>query len=273
MTTATIVVPCYNEAERLDVARFHGFASGRPGIRFLLVNDGSRDDTLTRLMQLEAEDSKHFSVFDLPRNGGKAEAIRQGVLHAAEMQPDFIGYWDADLATPLDAIPNFIEVLRRRPEVLLVIGTRLPLLGHDIRRRPIRRLLGRAFAQAASLTLGTKIRDTQCGAKLFRNTSQMLAAFAEPFDSRWIFDVELLARLIAIGSLTTRPRSNLSLKNLLYELPLDYWEDVAGSRLKRSDFVKAIGDLSRIWWRYLRPGAVYAPPLQIFTIPEQRRAA
>jgi dolichyl-phosphate beta-glucosyltransferase len=269
MTTATIVVPCFNEAQRLNVARFHGFASGRPGVRFLMVNDGSRDDTLLRLQQLAVEDAKHFSVLDLPRNGGKAEAIRQGVLYAAAEQPDFIGYWDADLATPLDAISQFIDLLRRRPEISLVIGTRLPLLGHDIRRRPIRRLLGRIFASVASLTLGTKIRDTQCGAKMFRATPEMLAAFAEPFDSRWIFDVELFARLISI-----QPRSATSLASILYELPLDHWEDIAGSRLKRSDFVKAIGDLSRIWWRYLRPGAAaYSPSVPTFATREQRRAA
>lgn len=271
MTTATIVVPCYNEAQRLAVARFHGFASGRPGIRFLLVNDGSRDETLLRLQQLAAEDAKHFDVLDLARNGGKAEAIRQGVLHAAKSQPDFIGYWDADLATPLDAIPNFIDVLRRRPEISLVIGTRLPLLGHEIRRRTIRRLLGGAFAFAASTTLGAKIRDTQCGAKLFRATPEVLAAFAEPFDSRWIFDVELLARLIAM-----QPRASAaSVASSIYELPLDHWEDVAGSRLKRSDFVKALGDLTRIWWRYLRPGAAaYSPPVAVIAPPrEQRRAA
>jgi glycosyltransferase involved in cell wall biosynthesis len=271
MTTATIVVPCYNEAQRLAVPRFLGFASGRPGIRFLLVNDGSRDETLLRLEQLAAEDSKHFSVLDLPRNGGKAEAIRQGVLQAAASQPDFIGYWDADLATPLDAIPNFIDVLRRRPEISLVIGTRLPLLGHDIRRRQVRRLLGHIFAFAASTTLRTRIRDTQCGAKLFRATPQMLAPFAEPFNSRWIFDVELLARLIAMHP---RPHAS-SLAEILYELPLDHWEDVAGSRLKRSDFVKALGDMTRIWWRYLRPGAApYAARLPKITTPrEQRRAA
>jgi dolichyl-phosphate beta-glucosyltransferase len=270
MTTAVIVVPCYDEAQRLNVARFHGFASGRPGVRFLMVNDGSRDDTLIRLEQLEAEDAKHFSVLDLPRNGGKAEAIRQGVLFAAEQHPDFIGYWDADLATPLDAIPGFIDVLRRRHDVSLVIGTRLPLLGHDIRRQPIRRLLGRVFASVASMTLGTTIRDTQCGAKLFRTTPEMLAAFAEPFDSRWIFDVELLARLLAIhGETAADP-----LAGILYELPLDFWEDVAGSRLKRSDFVKAIGELSRIWWRYLRPGAaIYAPQVPDIVRPERRRAA
>lgn len=268
MTTSIIVVPCFDEAQRLNIARFHGFASGRPGVRFLMVNDGSRDDTLLRLEQLAEEDSKHFSVLDLPKNGGKAEAIRQGVLYAAEEQPDFIGYWDADLATPLDAIPQFIDVLRRRSDISLVVGTRLSMLGHDIRRRPIRRMLGRVFALAASTALQTPIRDTQCGAKLFRATPEMLAAFAEPFDSRWIFDVELLARMAASAY------TELPLAEMLYELPLDHWEDVAGSRLKRSDFVKAIGDLTRIWWRYLRPGAMaYAPPMPEPSIRKFRRAA
>ena len=42
---------------------------------------------------------------------------------------------------------------------------------------------------------------------------------------------------------------------MVYEYPLDAWRDVAGSTVKGGDFVKAIGELVRIWWTFLRPAA------------------
>src|SRR5262249_50911565 len=139
--------------------------------------------------------SGRLSWLDLPSNRGKAEAVRLGMQEAMRRGAHLVGYWDADLATPLDAIHQFREVLARRPTCQIVIGTRLPLLGRGIRRPPARRLLGAGFSWAASRVLGTRVRDTQCGAKLMWASRACWWAFEQPFLSRWIFDVELLARL------------------------------------------------------------------------------
>jgi dolichyl-phosphate beta-glucosyltransferase len=268
MPITTIVVPCYNEAQRLQSKQFRWFAANYTDVRFLMVNDGSRDETLAFLQQLVVCDPSHFEVLNLAHNSGKAEAVRQGVLHAAQKQPDYIGFWDADLATPLQAIPEFTAVLNRRPEIELLLGVRMPLLGHAIRRQPLRRLLGRAFARVVSIVLRLRIHDTQCGAKLFRATPEILSIFSQPFHSRWIFDVEVLARLSRLRRGTTRP----DLYQIIYEMPLDQWEDVAGSKLKRGDFFKAVAELSDIWWRYLRPGApcFNVAPFNAETAIEQR---
>ena len=87
--------------------------------------------------------------------------------------------------------------------------------------------------------------DTQCGAKLFRVSEDTAALFAEPFCSRWIFDVELFARMI-VRSRNTGP----SLSGRVYELPLEKWQDVAGSNVRSSDFAKAAFELAEIYWRY-----------------------
>src|SRR5262249_44417648 len=71
------------------------------------------------------------------------------------------------------------------------------LLGTDIQRTAARHYLGRVFASLASLTLAARVYDTQCGAKMFRRTLALAAALEVPFLSRWIFDVELLGRLLA----------------------------------------------------------------------------
>jgi dolichyl-phosphate beta-glucosyltransferase len=252
MTKTTIVVPCHNEAQRLDVAAFRCFIGESANVRILFVNDGSGDETLRIVNRIVAEKPARFQILDLGQNFGKAEAVRRGVLQAANERADFIGFWDADLATPLAVIDRFVEVLSRRPELSLVMGVRLSLMGHAIHRRPVRGWLGTEFARIVSLAFGQRLHDTQCGAKLFRVTPETIAAFSEPFASRWIFDVELLARLKQLW----RGSAN-SLRQRVYEYPLDQWQDVAGSKLKRGDFFKAFGELAVIWWRYLRPGAAH----------------
>ena len=66
-----IVVPCYNESQRLDGEAFLRFADENEGIRFLFVNDGSRDNTLEVLNAL-AQRHPRMLVLDLEQNGGKA---------------------------------------------------------------------------------------------------------------------------------------------------------------------------------------------------------
>jgi dolichyl-phosphate beta-glucosyltransferase len=248
MASAVIVLPCYNEARRLQVSVFRNCICHRHALRFLFVNDGSTDGTRQILQDLQASDSQRFTVHDLPRNTGKAEAVRAGVLRAFEARPDYIGYWDADLATPLEAIPAFCDLLDARPDLLMVFGARVRLLGRSIERQAIRHYLGRMFATAASVVLGLSIYDTQCGAKLFRASAESKALFQEPFVTRWLFDIELLARLIqARRGTPLRP-----IEEIIYEFPLQEWRDVAGSKVHPSDFVKAFMGLARIYWKYLR---------------------
>ena len=251
MSSAIIVIPCYNEASRLPVHTFQTFTCARHALRFLLVNDGSTDETWQVLEALRAFDPQCFAIDTLPTNMGKAEAVRQGVLRAYAAGADYVGYWDADLATPLEAIPAFCDLLDARPDLLLVFGARVRLLGRTIERGAVRHSLGRVFATAASVALRLAIYDTQCGAKLFRTTPEVQALFQQPFVTRWLFDVELLARWMqARRYLSRRP-----VEEILYEFPLQAWRDVEGSKVKPGDFVRAFFGLTLIWWTYVRPHA------------------
>lgn len=251
MPRAIVVVPCYNEAKRLNMPAIQEFGRRTDNVELLFVNDGSRDETLELLEHLHAVNPRRFSFLHLARNGGKAEAVRQGVLLAVRSGADYVGFWDADLATPLADIEPFCRVLDAKPHIDLVIGTRMRLLGHAILRRRSRYLLGRLFANTASLALGVRVFDTQCGAKLFRATPRLVELFGRPFLARWIFDVEILARM----KLSRRAAGLSPLGEAIYEFPLDSWCDVAGSSVKSGDFVKATLEMARIWWTYLRPGA------------------
>src|SRR3954470_6062577 len=111
MRNTAVVVPCYNEAERLDSGAFREFARSNSDVSFLFVNDGSVDRTQDLLEELHRDDPVAFRSHRLERNLGKAEAVRRGMLLAMESRPAYVGYWDADLATPLEAILDFRAVL------------------------------------------------------------------------------------------------------------------------------------------------------------------
>jgi glycosyltransferase involved in cell wall biosynthesis len=157
MARTTIVVPCYNEAERLDCGSFQRFSCLDHEIKFLFVDDGSTDETNSLLESLRKSDPTKFGLLTLEKNQGKAEAVRQGFLTAFESDCDYVGFWDADLATPLDAITVFLELMGKHPDAEIVFGSRVKLLGRHIERRPARHYLGRFFATVVSITLGIGI--------------------------------------------------------------------------------------------------------------------
>ncbi|UCD75576.1 MAG: glycosyltransferase [Phycisphaerales bacterium] len=241
-----IVVPCYNEADRLDVEAFRRFDPAGRSVRFLLVNDGSTDETRVLLERLREADGELFSVLTLDRNRGKAEAVRQGMLEALKDEVAYVGFWDADLATPLEDIALFCRILDERSDLEMVFGSRVNLLGRKVRRNLLRHYIGRIFATAASAVLQLPIYDTQCGAKLFRATDEMRRICAEPFISRWIFDVELIARYVQSRRGTDEPPA----RDIIYELPLMRWIDVKGSKVKARHFIAVAFDLLRIQLKY-----------------------
>jgi dolichyl-phosphate beta-glucosyltransferase len=235
----TVVVPCYNEEHRLPAEVFRRFSLDGVRIEFLFVNDGSSDGTLALIEKIRGEDPSRFAVLNLEKNSGKAEAVRSGIIHAMQSSPDIAGFWDADLATPLTEIPLFLDVFERDPAIDMVIAARVRLLGRHISRRASRHYFGRFGATLISQTLGLAVYDTQCGAKLFRVNDTLREIFATPFLSRWIFDVEIIARLVKLRGRDAAARS-------IYELPIREWHDVRGSKVKSGDFVRALRDLWRI---------------------------
>lgn len=242
-----VVVPCYNEETRLAVEVFRRFLAGAEPVDFVFVNDGSRDRTDLRLNEIRSGWEERVTILGLDRNRGKAEAVRLGMLQAIQSGYPFVGFWDADLATPLQAISEFHKVLDSHPRVEWVFGSRVRLLGRSIDRRAMRHYLGRVFATATSLTLKLPVYDTQCGAKLFRIVPDSPSIFERPFTSRWIFDVELIARLIQ----QRRDRMGEQAADVIYEYPLGEWRDVQGSKLRTADFLRAALELIAIRRQYL----------------------
>lgn len=254
----TVVVPCYNEAARFQAEEFAHFLANpqNAAVRFLFVNDGSRDATLSVLRAFCERFPDRTAVLDQQPNRGKAEAVRNGMLQIAQSgEAAITGFWDADLATPLAQITDFLGLLDSRPDLTMVFGARVRLLGRAIHRKQLRHYLGRCFATVVSVLLRLPIYDTQCGAKLFRITPELRQVLAEPFHSRWIFDVEILARFLEADR-----GDNRRLASEIYEFPLPVWTDVAGSKVRSTDFLRAFAELATIYRRHLthRPAATPA---------------
>jgi len=248
MSRTWIVVPCYNEASRLPGDEFSRFVSQNPEVHVLFVDDGSTDATPARLSEIAGSNPKAFDVISEPSNRGKAEAVRRGMNQAFEAGARYAGYWDADLATPLAEIPHFIATLDADPSLEALFGSRVQLLGRTIQRDAVRHYLGRVSATAISLTLGLPVYDTQCGAKLFRASPDCQALFAEPFLTRWVFDVEILARMLEAQRGSGGPGPAETVR----EVPLSEWRDVAGSKVAPLDFFRCLQELVRIYRRHLR---------------------
>jgi len=244
MPHVCLVVPCFNEAARLNGAAFLDFLAHDARTSLCFVNDGSTDATGTALTALAAQRPDRVFTLTLARNCGKAEAVRQGMLHVAGMnQFAFAGYWDADLATPLSELGPMLETMARIPSCQMVLGSRWKRLGSRIVRQPMRHALGRVFATAASQAIGLPVYDSQCGAKILR-TAIIPALFAEAFITKWLFDVELLARL--------QHHSLGAAANAAVEVPLSDWRDVRGSRLGFWQMAATPVGLWKIRQRYRR---------------------
>ena len=240
-----LIIPCHNEAHRLDRKAVEAFIQSTPTIDLMMVDDGSVDSTVEILQALRSTTSGRLHVLCLASNQGKAEAVRAGV-HAvlALNRFDVVGFCDADLATPLSEMVRLTEVLDER-DADMIYGCRLLRLGADIHRSKTRHYLGRLFATVVSSMLGLPVYDTQCGAKVFR-AAIACELFEAEFSSRWLFDVELLARYLQSYG------RELTLSKVI-EAPLNVWIDHPGSKLALRDFLLAPFELWRIRRRYRVP--------------------
>ena len=236
MKQTHVVIPCYNESERLPRDELSSFIDGNPWASIGFVNDGSSDDTSRVLREFQGEHPGRIDVLDLRQNVGKGEAVRQGALQSLEREYDLLAYLDADLATPAEALQDMFE--GSRPEHRVIFGSRVQRAGAKIERHASRHYFGRTFASLASLILDISLYDTQCGAKLVAR-ELVSDLFSEPFLTRWLFDLELLMRLRQLVGPEEFDR-------IVYEHPLDQWVEKGDSRVRLRDGLAVPYELLRI---------------------------
>ena len=109
MKKITLLIPCYNEEKSLDLlySRIKKLYLGLPDyqLQILLVDDGSKDNTLAKMKELHVKDPV-ISYISLSRNFGKENAMLAGLDYA---EGDAVILMDADLQDPPELIPQMIE--------------------------------------------------------------------------------------------------------------------------------------------------------------------
>ena len=111
MKTVTIVVPCYNEQEALPI--FYKEITNvfsemeLSDYNVVLVNDGSKDDTLSIMKEIASQDG-HITYISFSRNFGKEAAMYAGLCNA---KGDYVAIMDADMQDPPSLLPKMFEML------------------------------------------------------------------------------------------------------------------------------------------------------------------
>jgi len=243
MSKICVVIPCYNEAQRLNIDAFEKFIMNNSStFDFMFVNDGSKDNTLDILNNLSIKLPNNVRVLNLEKNSGKAEAVRNGINHAYLLNTfSYVAYFDADLATPLSELLLLKNIVDNNSSLIMVLCSRIKRLGANVKRNFKRHVLGRVFSTSASVILNLPVYDTQCGAKLIK-TEVVPQVFKEPFITSWLFDIEIIARI--------RNLYPKEIENVLYEHPVTQWEDVGGSKLKLKHMIKVPVELLKIHKKY-----------------------
>jgi glycosyltransferase involved in cell wall biosynthesis len=227
MSKFAIVIPCFNEESRLNLAYWNRIIIENEQCTWLFVDDGSSDGTLEILNQIAK--SETVSFISLIKNVGKAEAVRSGILELLGQQSNFdwVGYLDADGAfSPEDINSLMISCDTNETKTNLIkadvlIAARVALAGRTVQRNAMRHYIGRIVATLICRNWIDSPYDTQSGYKMFANSNSFQVSLKETFRTRWFVDIEIMSRVAL----------NKDAKLRVWEEPVTTWYDVTGSKL------------------------------------------
>jgi dolichyl-phosphate beta-glucosyltransferase len=227
----SIVVPAFNEAARIgdSIKKIDAFMRRLPlSSELIVVDDGSIDDTAEVVEQMKA---KHLRLVRNDRNHGKGYSVRQGILAASGK---YVLFTDADLSAPIDEANKLLDIALH-DGADIVIGSRAIDRSYiEKHQSHLRELGGIAFNIMVRLLLGLRLRDTQCGFKLFdRQKSRRIFELQRTFG--FGFDPELLF---------LAKRQGLKIR----ETPV-HWSHAEGSKIRfLRDGIRMFFDLIKIRW-------------------------
>lgn len=179
----SIVIPVYNESSRIQagLAEIVKWYKQQPKWEFILVNDGSTDDT-----ELQIKKFRFIKLISYSNNQGKGYALKQGVL--AAKQP-LILLSDIDWSTPLTELPKLWVKIKLAD---LVIGSRKMAGAQIAKHQPWwREWLGKQFTNLSRGWLGLSVSDVTCGFKLFKSAAAKKLFYLSKIN-RWSYDAEVL---------------------------------------------------------------------------------
>lgn len=186
-----VIIPAYNEAARLPstISKTVDFLSGQSwSSRIVVVDNGSSDDTPYVVRKFITTCGVQISLIGCSRPG-KGAAVRRGLLSGTST---YTGFFDADLATPLETLTAAMEHLKLGASA--VIASRHSPGSTFVRRQQFPRRLGGAAFRVITSSMVHGVCDTQCGFKFFERGA-ITRAMVQCRTAGFAFDVELLRRL------------------------------------------------------------------------------
>ncbi|KAJ7117730.1 Alg5-prov protein [Mycena epipterygia] len=222
----TVVVPAYNETERLPIMLESTIAhltspalKNKHTFEVLIVDDGSSDNTSAASLKLAAKYPKcDIRVVTLEKNLGKGGAVRHGMLFGGGERLLMVDADGASRFVDLELLWDAMDKIAPDNGAGVVVGSRAHLVKTEavVKRSFIRNILMYGLHTILRIVGVGHIRDTQCGFKLFSRAAAQQIFPAQHLPT-WIFDVELL--LLA-----------KQLRIPVAEVPIE-WHEVAGSKL------------------------------------------
>jgi len=233
-----LIIPCFNEAARNSQVYWHEIVSLR-NLNFIFVDDGSSDATYDHLLKLR-KDNINVTILRSQDNKGKAFSIRKGIIYAFDNLPNLkhVGYLDADGAFSVSEVQRIVDMAIGN-SADCIWSSRVLLLGRDLQRKVFRHYLGRIVSTLLSLKYSRLPYDTQAGFKIMRVNDIFRAVWRLEFKSRWFLDLEMLLRWRQ-----AQPVLNI------WEEPVNYWHEVAGSKITLKEFFRVTIELLRILGTY-----------------------
>jgi len=232
----SVVIPAFNEEKRIEdtLISVINFLRQQPyNAEVIVVNDGSRDSTLT-LVQQQAQKSSLIKVLSYGRNQGKGYAVQQGMKIA---EGEYKLFMDADSSTPITELHKLITLLEQAQSPDIIIGSRKLAGFKRSHVSTIRSTLSFIFAFIVKNSIALPVTDTQVGFKLFSKRAADIV-FSKQVVKGWAFDVELLA----ISQV-----HNLAIKEVQVE-----WNYANYSRMRMWGMMKAILEILTIKLNIIR---------------------
>jgi dolichol-phosphate mannosyltransferase len=186
----TVVVPTYNEAENLPVLVGGLLELGLPGLRVLVVDDGSPDGTGHVADGLAAADPR-VKVLHRKAKDGLGRAYVAGMTLALADGAEFVMQMDADLSHPASAVPEMIGVMMSTGADV-VIGSRYVPGGEiDTEWGAHRKLLSAWANFYVRAVLRMRIKDVTAGFKIWRRSALEALDLASIRSNGYSFQVEM----------------------------------------------------------------------------------
>ena len=163
------VVPAYNERDNI-VSTIEDLQNNAPDVDYVIVNDGSKDDTLAICHE------HGYNVINLPVNLGLAGAFQTGMRYAYEHGYDYAIQFDADGQHSAAYIHEMVKVAQR-DGANIVVGSRFAT-----QKKPVSARMAGSVLISAMILLTThkRIQDPTSGMRLFDKT--MIPLFANEMD-------------------------------------------------------------------------------------------